>query len=214
MIDLLQDMIDRGGWVLIGIGTVSVIAWTLILLEWQRLARRKSSDWSQMIQAAETIGTQPVLNHQPSSDGPDSPASENTLLDVLRSTINTDKMHRESFEAQVLPFLRREEAALGSRTNVIAVLASTMPLMGLLGTVFGMIQTFDALTLQGESQVDALANGISQALITTQAGLVIAVPVILANGYLNSRIRRYLDSASLAIKKIESAVCLEGESVC
>ena len=92
------------------------------------------------------------------------------------------------------------------------VLASTLPLLGLLGTVLGMIETFSVLTERGVGQVDSLAGGISQALITTQAGLLVGVPVLLVRGYLSSQIRKYLDTSTVLVKKIETAICVEEEA--
>ncbi len=62
------------------------------------------------------------------------------------------------------------------RANFLSVLVSAAPLMGLLGTVMGMLQTFDGLTKNVGRTIDLIASGISEALITTQTGLVIAIP--------------------------------------
>jgi biopolymer transport protein ExbB len=59
---------------------------------------------------------------------------------------------------------------------VIGVLAAMAPLMGLLGTVTGMITTFDILAIFGTGNVKAMAGGISESLITTQTGLIVAIP--------------------------------------
>jgi biopolymer transport protein ExbB len=60
--------------------------------------------------------------------------------------------------------------------SVIAVLATVAPLFGLLGTVTGMITTFDVITLFGTGNAKAMAGGISEALVTTQSGLVVSIP--------------------------------------
>ena len=57
-------------------------------------------------------------------------------------------------------------------------MASASPLIGLLGTVIGMLQTFNGLSMQDSYKMDLVAGGISQALITTQAGLLVAIPAI------------------------------------
>jgi biopolymer transport protein ExbB len=67
---------------------------------------------------------------------------------------------------------------------VIAVLAGAAPLMGLLGTVLGMIETFDVIALFGTGNARALASGISVALVTTQTGLLIAIPGLFFSGTL------------------------------
>ena len=75
---------------------------------------------------------------------------------------------------------------------VIATAANVEPLLGFLGTVAGMINSFDALAKQGLSNPAAVAAGISQALITTAAGLAIAIPMQLAYNYFTTRINKFV----------------------
>ena len=123
------------------------------------------------------------------------------------------RIDRSSFDAQVAPFLESEVVSFERTLQTVGVLAAVLPLLGLLGTVEGMIQTFDALNETGVAQVDSLAGGISQALITTQAGLVIAVPILLVNRYLGARIRKYLELSRVMLKKIETAICVDDGSI-
>ena len=67
---------------------------------------------------------------------------------------------------------------LNRRLRFLMVLASSAPLIGLLGTVIGMLQTFDGLSMQDSYKMDLVASGISQALVTTQAGLLVAIPAL------------------------------------
>jgi len=73
---------------------------------------------------------------------------------------------------------------------VIAVLATVAPLLGLLGTVIGMVDTFHVISAFGTGNVKGLSSGISVALITTQSGLIVAIPGLLLSGYLNRRATR------------------------
>ncbi|MBN1625668.1 MAG: MotA/TolQ/ExbB proton channel family protein [Deltaproteobacteria bacterium] len=70
----------------------------------------------------------------------------------------------------------RQKAFIDKHTSTIAVLAGIAPLLGLLGTVMGMISTFEVISMYGTGNARALAGGISEALITTETGLIIAVP--------------------------------------
>jgi biopolymer transport protein ExbB len=72
--------------------------------------------------------------------------------------------------------------------NTLGTIAAITPLLGLLGTVTGMIRTFSALTSGGLGDPAALAGGISEALITTAAGLIVAIPALIAYRYLRGRI--------------------------
>lgn len=83
---------------------------------------------------------------------------------------------------------RREAAEMERYVPMLGTVAAISPLLGLLGTVGGMILTFQIIQEQGLGNVGNLAGGISQALITTFAGMSVAIPAIVANRYLLSRV--------------------------
>ena len=72
--------------------------------------------------------------------------------------------------------------------NALGTIAAVTPLMGLLGTVFGMIQVFADIMAEGTGQAGLLAGGISQALVTTAAGLLVAIPALICHRILQRRI--------------------------
>ena len=72
--------------------------------------------------------------------------------------------------------------------NTLGTIAAISPLLGLLGTVTGMIRTFKAITVAGVGNPAAMAGGISEALITTAAGLLVAIPALVAYRYLRGRV--------------------------
>ena len=99
---------------------------------------------------------------------------------------------------------RREAAELERYTDVLGTVAAIAPLMGLLGTVWGMILTFDVIQQEGVGVVGSLAGGISQALITTLAGLSVGIPALVAHRYVLSRIDELLlELEELAIAVID-----------
>ncbi len=83
---------------------------------------------------------------------------------------------------------RREAADLERYTGILGVVASVAPLLGLLGTVWGMILTFEVIQEVGVGVVSSLAGGISQALITTFAGLSVGIPALIAHRSLLARV--------------------------
>jgi biopolymer transport protein ExbB len=97
---------------------------------------------------------------------------------------------------------RREAAEMERYIPVLGTVASIAPLLGLLGTVGGMILTFQVIEQQGVKDVADLAGGISQALITTFAGLSVGIPALVANRYLLARV----DSMLLELEEIALAV--------
>ncbi len=82
---------------------------------------------------------------------------------------------------------RREAADLERFTGILGTVAAVAPLLGLLGTVWGMILTFDVIQEVGVGVVSSLAGGISQALITTFAGLTVGIPALIAHRSLLAR---------------------------
>jgi biopolymer transport protein ExbB len=79
--------------------------------------------------------------------------------------------------------------------NLIASLAGLMPMLGLLGTISGMISIFKVIALQGTGDAQAMADGISEALLTTEAGLVAAIPIILGHVLLTDRLHKISSKA-------------------
>ncbi len=78
-------------------------------------------------------------------------------------------------------------ASMNKYLSVIGVLAGIAPLLGLLGTVIGMMVTFNVITLFGTGNAKAMAGGISLALVTTQTGLLVSIPGLYMSGFLNKR---------------------------
>jgi len=87
---------------------------------------------------------------------------------------------------------RQEVAHLDRFIGVLGVVAAIAPLLGLLGTVVGMIEVFQQISLQGVGKADVLAGGISKALNTTAAGLSIAVPALVAYRLFDARVNRFV----------------------
>jgi biopolymer transport protein ExbB len=85
---------------------------------------------------------------------------------------------------------RQESNALHKNLAALGTIAAISPLLGLLGTVFGMITTFAAIQKEGVGNAPALAGGISEALITTAAGLAIAIPTLIFYRYFTSRAKK------------------------
>ena len=104
----------------------------------------------------------------------------------------------------------RESEGLDRLIWLVKVVAVVSPLLGLLGTVTGMIQTFQAITLFGAGDPKMMAGGISEALVTTMLGLMVAAPLVLLHAFLSSTRRRILrvlneHSAGLIAMRVERA---------
>ncbi|VAV90589.1 MotA/TolQ/ExbB proton channel family protein, partial [hydrothermal vent metagenome] len=95
----------------------------------------------------------------------------------------------ETIELKLDDAIIKETGKLEFGLSLIKVLAAVSPLMGLLGTVIGMIQTFQAITLFGAGDPQLMADGISFALVTTVLGLLSAIPLLLLHSFCTSAAR-------------------------
>lgn len=96
----------------------------------------------------------------------------------------------EQRDDKLYALLLEQRHALERWLGAIAITASVSPLLGLLGTVSGMITTFRLMTLFGAGDANAVSAGISEALITTELGLVVAIPALLAHALLSRKVKQ------------------------
>jgi biopolymer transport protein ExbB len=127
---------------------------------------------------------------------------------VLAVGVATLGLPREAREAALDRAVLAEAPQLQRGLGILLLLASIAPLLGLLGTVTGMIDLFSVIGAQGSGNARALSGGISEALITTQAGMLVAVPLLVAHSLLNRAAERrlfQLEEAASAALVSESA---------
>jgi biopolymer transport protein ExbB len=115
--------------------------------------------------------------------------SDNALGRVLLAA-SDDELTPEKRELRVDEAILKELPRLERGQSFVKLLATVAPLLGLLGTVVGMIATFQSITLFGTSDPKLMAGGISQALITTALGLTVAIPLLFSYSFLAARSRR------------------------
>jgi biopolymer transport protein ExbB len=106
---------------------------------------------------------------------------------ILQTGIENQDLPPDELRALVEDDGRQEVRTLQRGLVTLETIANAAPLLGLLGTVLGMIKVFDIIETLGVGQAKALSGGISEALITTATGLFIGIPVLVAYNYFNSR---------------------------
>jgi biopolymer transport protein ExbB len=111
----------------------------------------------------------------------------NPLGRVLKVAADNPGLDAESLELKLHEAVLKERPSIESGLNLLKIIAMVAPLLGLLGTVTGMIITFQMITLFGAGDPKAMAGGISQALITTVLGLVVAIPTVLMHTLVNGK---------------------------
>jgi biopolymer transport protein ExbB len=187
----LLEFAKTGGWVMIPVGLTSLLMWTLIgerLMTFRRLGRRDLG----LQDAVHAIQGSPV----------------NSFGHGLRATLvrnfvrlrtgepDLDRRILGECSLKMQPIIERNLA-------VIAVLGSIAPLLGLLGTVSGMITTFSVIAELGTGNARPLAGGISEALVATQAGLLVAIPGLFVSVALRRRATKLthkLDQTTLLLQ--------------
>ena len=172
------EYLRPGGPVMIPIIVTSVWMWALIV-ERMLYYRRINRDDMNLKQA---VG---ILCGRPSSLSRKGLRSR-VVVSFLKERTGNRKLDKRVLDLCAMrqrPLLRRYLA-------VIAALAAVAPLFGLLGTVTGMVTTFDVIAFFGTGNAKAMAGGISEALITTQSGLLVAIPGLFMSAFLMRRATR------------------------
>ncbi|PTY07185.1 hypothetical protein DB347_07695 [Opitutaceae bacterium EW11] len=99
---------------------------------------------------------------------------------------------KDVLEEQLYAYTLQQRLHFERRLPLLAVIATAAPLMGLLGTVMGMVKTFALITVFGTGNAAKLSSGISEVLVTTELGLAVAIPALVAHGFLSHRIQKKL----------------------
>ena len=135
------------------------------------------------------------------------PKDTNPLGRVLQAYQQNKNVDVETLELKLDEAIMRETPALERGLTVIKIISAVAPLLGLLGTVTGMILTFQAITLFGTGDPRMMANGISQALITTVLGLTVAIPTLLLHSLvagMSKRVIHVLEEQSAGIVAVHA----------
>jgi len=110
-----------------------------------------------------------------------------------------------SAEPHVQFVIQAQATRLGRAVRTLGALATLLPLLGLLGTVLGMLASFEVIQIHGTGQPQLLAGGIGQALMTTQAGLLAAVPILFFHHVIRTHVRQ-ISTAMELLPRSEATV--------
>ena len=172
------EYLHPGGPVMIPLILVSIWMWALIV-ERVLYFRRIDKDNVDLKQAVKMLS------------GAHLPETSNGLQIRVVASFIKERTGNKKLDRDILDqCAMREMSPLKRYLSVIAVLAAVAPLFGLLGTVTGMMTTFNVIALFGTGNARAMAGGISEALITTQSGLLVAIPGLFMSAFLIRRANR------------------------
>ncbi|MFO7596767.1 MAG: MotA/TolQ/ExbB proton channel family protein [Desulfocurvibacter africanus] len=177
LFERLVAYLQAGGSIMLLLAAISIVMWTLLLIE----ARRFLSEKRREVSPGECLS---FCRDGQATDGK-VPARWQRLIasGYMHDCCPDPELNRKTLGA----LRARQETQTMRHVGAILMLAAVAPLLGLLGTVSGMIATFDVIAESGTGNARALASGISTALVTTQSGLVVAVPGMALGGVLLRR---------------------------
>ena len=176
-ISRIVGLLTTGGWVVAVLMVVSVTMWTLILN--RVLLFRQFSPGNMTHEVASQFVFDQVL--------PDKKEFQGMTTEFVQKYVvlaTPDSQTNEAILDEVTMALVR---SLDRYTALIGVLAAIAPLLGLLGTVLGMITTFEVISVFGTGNAQGMSRGISEALVTTEVGLLVAIPGLYMHHVLSRR---------------------------
>jgi len=176
------DILISGGPVMIPLGILSLVALAIII---ERLWILRSSNFLQST-TVETLSSllasgkfRAAIDYCRRHPGP--------FTDLVSALVDNRQAPYEELKEILEDTGRLQLMGLQRGLPALATIVGGAPLLGLLGTVLGMIKIFSVVATAGSGITEQLSSGISQALITTAAGLVIAIPALFTHSYLESR---------------------------
>jgi biopolymer transport protein ExbB len=178
-----MDLLISGGVVLFAIVLLSVYAVYLFLVRFFKLAKERLDTDELMARVNAAVRDRDLdlaLDACEQHGGP--------VARVLQAALLRLPYGRQAVEAAFAEASLLEEQSLTRGLRPLATIAQVAPLLGLLGTVTGMIIAFGEISVAGTGNPGLLAGGIGQALVTTAAGLIVAIPVLIGQNYLASRV--------------------------
>jgi biopolymer transport protein ExbB len=204
----LSDVLDflvSGGPVMVPIGLASVVAMAALM---ERVVALRTS---RIVPHGFAVEVTELLNQ---GRYPDAVTlcrkSDSSVARIVEVAILARGRTRAEIKERLEELGRREAAGLEQYSQVLGTVASVAPLLGLLGTVWGMILTFEVIQQEGLGGVANLAGGISQALITTMAGLSVGIPTLIAYKWVLSRADELvLEMEEIALSVLDKLVDAE-----
>ncbi len=199
----LFDLILKGGYVMIPLGICSVLALAMAVERFISLTHKK------ILPPEFVAGVKSVFGG-PGDIGKAVAYCEerpSPISNVFKAGISRVRQGAASIEKAIEDAGMREVDKLKRSLRPLSSIATVAPLLGLLGTVYGMISAFQSASAMGVGKADRLATGIYEALVTTAAGLTLAIPVLVVYQILCSRVDKLVDHMDdEAIEFLEYAV--------
>ena len=195
----MLEIFTAGGWLMLPILLCSIIAIGIITERFWRLQTKHISPPELVTQIWQWLRYQQVDESRIRALQENSPLGQ-----ILASGLINRDAPRQITKESIEDVGRHVTLSLEKNLNTLGTIAAIAPLLGLLGTVIGMIKVFAVITTEGVGNPETLAGGISEALITTATGLVVAIPSLIFYRYFRGKINLLVvDMEQQAMKLIE-----------
>ena len=184
----MLELIKAGGWVMLPILLLAVLALAIILERFWTLRRREvlppglGEEVREWARGRSTLDPKHI----------DVLRRNSPLGELLAAGLDVRHRPRELIKERIEDVGRHVAHRLERFLNTLGTIAAVGPLLGLLGTVFGMIEMFLGIMTTGVGDANQLAGGIGQALVSTAAGLCLAIPALMFHRYLRGRVTGYV----------------------
>lgn len=173
---LLQTL-QAGGWAMIPLSILSVAGVGLVLYNALAIREKRFLRLDLVEQAAEMMTEMRLEEAREFCR--DNPASTTNIIDAGLERVEAEELDPEAMEKAMEESSTEELAGPYVYINYLAVVATVSPMMGLLGTVSGMIRAFNTIAAEGTGNPQALADNIQEALVTTATGMAIGIPAMI-----------------------------------
>lgn len=184
-----REEFEAGGITMYAIDGLFILAILVSLYKFITLftvRKAKESDLATVLSHLKKGDREAALAHAKGIGGP--------AGQLLTAAVNSSDESTEVIEEVLYEVIIKTQPKLDKLLAFIAVTAATAPLLGLLGTVTGMINTFKLITIVGTGDAKSLSSGISEALITTKWGLIVAIPTLISHALLNRKAKGVVGS--------------------
>ena len=182
----MWELVKAGGWLMLPLVLCSIFTLAITIERFIRLKRTNVLPQDLLLQKGRSLDS--VLDTLEQENT----AANSTLGFIFREGIDAFPQGEAYARAQMEATASREIGYLEKNVNFLGTLSAVAPLLGLLGTVLGIIESFLVLDFGANSNPTMMIPGISKALITTAAGMVIAIPALFAYRYFQRLVQEYV----------------------
>ena len=197
------ELVQAGGWLMIPILLCSVVAAGISVERFWTLRPEQVAPRDLLTQVWTWI-----RNNEMDSSRLREVKSGSPLGQILAAGITSHRRGRDVMKESIEEVANHVVHELERYLNTLGTVAAITPLLGLLGTVIGMIKVFTAIQLEGTGNAAVLAGGISEALITTAAGLTVAIPSLFFHRYFQRKVDElviYMEQEALKLVEVLNA---------